>query len=49
VTPEFEITACESRIEIVPVVANLRHHDLEPLFNEAALPPALPSSLFATS
>jgi exoribonuclease-2 len=34
VTPEFEITAHESRIELVPVVANLRHHDIEPLFNE---------------
>jgi exoribonuclease-2 len=33
VTPEFEITAHESRVEIVPVVANLRHHDVEPLFN----------------
>ncbi len=34
VTPEFEITAHESCIEIVPIVANLRHHDIEPLFNE---------------
>ncbi len=34
VTPEFEITAHESRVEIVPVVANLRHHDVEPWFNE---------------
>ena len=33
VTSEFEITAHESRVEIVPVVANLRHHDVEPLFN----------------
>ena len=33
VTPEYEIAAHESRVEIVPVVANLRHHDVEPLFN----------------
>ncbi|MFZ2854675.1 MAG: RNB domain-containing ribonuclease [Rhodocyclaceae bacterium] len=37
VTPEFEISGHESRIEIVPVVANLRHHDVEPLFNEQTL------------
>lgn len=33
VTPEFEIGAHESCVEIVPIVANLRHHDVEPLFN----------------
>ena len=37
VTPEFEIAAHESCIEIVPIVANLRHHDIEPLFNEQTL------------
>ncbi|MDR1934130.1 MAG: RNB domain-containing ribonuclease, partial [Candidatus Accumulibacter sp.] len=37
VTPDFEIVAHESRIEIVPVAANLRHHELEPLFNERTL------------
>ena len=37
VTPEFEITSHESRIEIVPIVANLRHHDIEPLFNEITI------------
>jgi exoribonuclease-2 len=37
VTPEFEITSHESRIEIVPIVANLRHHDIEPLFNEISI------------
>lgn len=37
VTPEFEITAHESALELVPIVANLRHHELEPLFNEATL------------
>ena len=33
VTPEFEIAAHESRVEIVPIAANLRHHDIEPWFN----------------
>jgi len=33
VTPEFEIGAHESCVEIVPIAANLRHHDVEPLFN----------------
>ena len=37
VSPEFEITAHESLIEIVPIVANLRHHDIEPLFNEVTI------------
>ncbi|TXI71950.1 MAG: RNB domain-containing ribonuclease [Dokdonella sp.] len=37
VTPEFEIVARESRVERVPVHANLRHHDLEPRFNEQTL------------
>ncbi len=33
VTPELDIAAHESRLEIVPVRANLRHHEIEPLFN----------------
>ena len=37
VSPEFEITAHESRLELVPVLANLRHHDIEPLFNEQTI------------
>lgn len=37
VTPEFEISAHESRLELVPIVANLRHHDIEPLFNEQTI------------
>jgi exoribonuclease-2 len=49
VTPEFEIVAHESRVELVSIVANLRHHDIEPLFNEqtlaAGLPAILPASL----
>ncbi|MBL8397811.1 MAG: RNB domain-containing ribonuclease [Candidatus Accumulibacter sp.] len=37
VSADFEMVARESRIEMVPVVANLRHHDLEPLFNEQTI------------
>jgi exoribonuclease-2 len=33
VGPDYEITAMEMRIEKVPIVANLRHETLEPLFN----------------
>ena len=45
VTPEFEIVAHESRVELVPIVANLRHHDIEPLFNEQTLAAGLPAIL----
>ncbi|MBK7662593.1 MAG: RNB domain-containing ribonuclease [Sterolibacteriaceae bacterium] len=34
VTSDLRIAGSESRIERVPVVANLRHHDIEPLFND---------------
>ncbi len=37
VSPDLVITAKESRVERVPVVANLRHHDIEPVFNETTL------------
>jgi len=37
VSPDLAITATTSRIERVPVVANLRHHDIEPVFNEQTL------------
>ncbi|MDD5296081.1 MAG: RNB domain-containing ribonuclease [Rhodocyclaceae bacterium] len=37
VTPDLVITARDSRVEQVPVVANLRHHDIEPVFNETTL------------
>ena len=36
-SPALAVLAHESRIERVPVVANLRHHDIEPLFNEESL------------
>ncbi|PHV10140.1 ribonuclease catalytic domain-containing protein [Chitinimonas sp. BJB300] len=34
VTPEFEIVSAESRLDSVHIAANLRHHDLDPVFNE---------------
>jgi exoribonuclease-2 len=37
IDPDLRIVATESRLERVPVVANLRHHDIEPLFNETTL------------
>ena len=46
VTPELEIASHESRLEIVPVIANLRHHDLEPLFNEQTIADGLPEFAF---
>jgi exoribonuclease-2 len=46
VTPEFEITAHESRVEVVPIIANLRHHDIEPLFNEQTLAAGLSDFAF---
>jgi exoribonuclease-2 len=34
---DLTVVGRESRVEQVPVVANLRHHDIEPLFNEKTL------------
>jgi exoribonuclease II len=34
---DLAVTRQETRLERVPVVANLRHHDIEPLFNEQTL------------
>ncbi|MBK8338296.1 MAG: RNB domain-containing ribonuclease [Sterolibacteriaceae bacterium] len=34
VSSDLRIAGSESRIECVPIVANLRHHDIEPLFND---------------
>ena len=42
VAPEFTIAAHESRIELVPIAANLRHHDIEPLFNAETVRTAVP-------
>jgi exoribonuclease-2 len=37
VTPEFELVSFESLIELVPIAANLRHAELERVFNEDTL------------
>lgn len=37
VAPDLRILSHATRIEHVPVAANLRHHDLEPLFNAQTL------------
>ncbi|MFN3883928.1 MAG: ribonuclease catalytic domain-containing protein, partial [Rhodocyclaceae bacterium] len=37
IAPDLRILGHETRIERVPVVANLRHHDIEPLFNAETL------------
>ncbi len=34
---DLVVASHETRLERVPVVANLRHHDIEPAFNEATL------------
>ena len=42
VTPGLAIVAEESRVELVPIVANLRHHDIEPVFNDETVHGGLP-------
>jgi exoribonuclease-2 len=37
VDADLRILAKETRLERVPIVANLRHHDVEPLFNDETL------------
>ncbi|MCB1887339.1 MAG: RNB domain-containing ribonuclease [Rhodocyclaceae bacterium] len=37
VSPALAVMSHETRLERVPVVANLRHHDIEPLFNEESV------------
>ncbi|MDR1708666.1 MAG: RNB domain-containing ribonuclease [Candidatus Accumulibacter sp.] len=46
VTPDFEIAGRESRIESVPIAANLRHQDVEPLFNAETLATGLSEFAF---
>jgi exoribonuclease II len=46
VSPDLAVTATTSRIELVPVAANLRHHDIEPVFNEQTLANGLPDFPF---
>jgi exoribonuclease-2 len=37
VAADYRLLGHETRTERVPIVANLRHHDIEPVFNEATL------------
>jgi len=37
VAPDYRLLGHETRMERVPIVANLRHHDIEPVFNETTL------------
>lgn len=46
VNDQFEIVSHESRLERVHVAANLRHHEIEPLFNDATLAAGLPEFKF---
>jgi exoribonuclease-2 len=46
VAADLRIAGHETRLERVPVVANLRHHDVEPVFNEATLAAGLPEFPF---
>ena len=42
VAADYRLLGHETRMERVPIVANLRHHDIEPVFNEATLADGLP-------
>ena len=46
VNSDFDILGHDSRIECVTIAANLRHHDIEPLFNEETLRSGLPDFPF---
>jgi len=46
VAADLRVTGRETRLERVPVVANLRHHDIEPVFNETTLAGELPEFAF---
>ncbi|MFN4341357.1 MAG: ribonuclease catalytic domain-containing protein [Azonexus sp.] len=47
VNDAFEILGHESRLERVHIAANLRHHEVEPWFNEQTVGGALPDRPFA--
>ena len=46
IASDLSLRGHETRIERVPVVANLRHHDIEPLFNDQTLAGDLPEFPF---
>jgi exoribonuclease-2 len=47
VAADFSLRGRTSCIERVPIVANLRHHDIEPVFNEETLAGELPDFPFS--
>ncbi len=47
VSDTFEIVAHESRVEMVHIAANLRHHEVEPWFNAETVNGPLPDEPFA--
>ncbi|MDZ4254437.1 MAG: RNB domain-containing ribonuclease [Sulfuritalea sp.] len=42
VASDYRLVGHETKIDRVPIVANLRHHDIEPLFNAETLAAGLP-------
>jgi exoribonuclease-2 len=42
VAADYRLLGHETRLERVPIVANLRHHEIEPVFNAATLAAGLP-------
>jgi exoribonuclease II len=46
VSPELEVVAHESRLDRVRIAANLRHHEVEPLFNAETLAAGLGEFVF---
>lgn len=46
VNESLEILSHESRLEMVPIAANLRHHEIEPWFNAATVGGPLPDMPF---
>jgi exoribonuclease-2 len=49
VATDYRLLGHETRMERVPIVANLRHHDIEPLFNADTLAAGLGEFPYATS
>lgn len=47
VNEQFEVLSHTSCVEIVHIAANLRHHDIEPVFNEATIAAGLDDFPFA--
>ncbi|HTZ00458.1 MAG TPA: RNB domain-containing ribonuclease, partial [Rhodocyclaceae bacterium] len=46
VAPDLSLRGHDTRLELVPVAANLRHHDIEPLFNDRTIVEGLPEFPF---